>query len=279
MSYQSIIYEIKEGVGLITLNRPDRLNAWNHEIETELREVMSEASIDGDVKAVVITGAGRGFCAGADMSDLSDSTGEDSDSLRESQRARLQYAPTEGQLELPSDYSMRYTYFTGTPKPVIAAINGPCAGLGLVMSLFCDVRFASDKAVFTTAFARRGLIAEHGIDWILPRVVGLPNALDLLLSARKFDATEAKDMGLVSKVCPHEDLMSTVMAYAKDLATMVSPRSMRVMKEQVYRTQGTSLSDAVNTAFDEMFDSLDSADFQEGVAHFVEKRPPSFSGK
>ena len=279
MSYQSIIYEIKEGVGLITLNRPDRLNAWNHEIETELREVMSEASIDGDGKAVVITGAGRGFCAGADMSDLSDSTGEDSDSLRESQRARLQYAPTEGQLELPSDYSMRYTYFTGTPKPVIAAINGPCAGLGLVMSLFCDVRFASDKAVFTTAFARRGLIAEHGIDWILPRVVGLPNALDLLLSARKFDATEAKDMGLVSKVCPHEDLMSTVMAYAKDLATMVSPRSMRVMKEQVYRTQGTSLSDAVNTAFDEMFDSLDSADFQEGVAHFVEKRPPSFSGK
>ena len=279
MSYQSIIYEVKEGVGLITLNRPDRLNAWNHEIETELREVMSEASIDGDVKAVVITGAGRGFCAGADMSDLSDSTGEDSDSLRESQRARLQYAPTEGQLELPSDYSMRYTYFTGTPKPVIAAINGPCAGLGLVMSLFCDVRFASDKAVFTTAFARRGLIAEHGIDWILPRVVGLPNALDLLLSARKFDATEARDMGLVSKIYPHEDLMSTVMAYARDLATMVSPRSMRVMKEQVYRTQGTNLSDAVNTAFDEMFDSLDSADFQEGVAHFVEKRPPSFSGK
>ena len=279
MPYQSIIYEVKEGVGLITLNRPDRLNAWNHEIEIELREVMSEASIDGNVKAVVITGAGRGFCAGADMSDLSDSTGEDSDSLRESQRARLQYAPTEGQLELPSDYSMRYTYFTGTPKPVIAAINGPCAGRGLVMSLFCDIRFASDKAVFTTAFARRGLIAEHGIDWILPRVVGLPNALDLLLSARKFDATEAKDMGLVSKICPHEDLMSNVMAYAKDLATMVSPRSMRVMKEQVYRTQGTSLSDAVNTAFDEMFDSLDSADFQEGVAHFVEKRPPSFSGK
>ena len=279
MSYESILYEAKEGVGLITLNRQDRLNAWNHQIEDDLRAVMSEASVDGSVKAIVITGAGRGFCAGADMSDLSDSTGEDSDSMRESQRARLQYAPTEGQLELPSDYSMRYTYFTGTPKPVIAAINGPCAGLGLVMSLFCDVRFASDKAVFTTAFARRGLIAEHGIDWILPRVVGLPNALDLLLSARKFDATEAKDMGLVSKICPHEDLMSTVMAYATDLATMVSPRSMRVMKEQVYRTQGTSLSDAVNTAFDEMFDSLDSADFQEGVAHFVEKRPPSFSGK
>ena len=279
MSYESILYEVQEGVGLITLNRPDRLNAWNHEIETELHEVMSEASVDGNVRALVITGAGRGFCAGADMSDLSDSAGEDSDSMREPQRARLQRAPMEGQLELPSDHNMRYTYFTGIPKPVIAAVNGPCAGLGLVMSLFCDIRFASDKAVFTTAFARRGLIAEHGIDWILPKVVGLPNALDLLLSARKMDAAEAKDMGLVSKICPHEELMPTVIAYARDLATMVSPRSMRVMKEQIYRTQGSSLSDAVNTAFDEMFDSLDSDDFREGVAHFVEKRPPRFSGK
>ena len=278
MSYQSIIYEVKEGVGLITLNRPDRLNAWNHEIEKELREVMSEASIDGNVKAVVITGAGRGFCAGADMSDLSDSTGEDSDSMRESQRARLQYAPTEGQLELPSDYSMRYTYFTGTPKPVIAAINGPCAGLGLVMSLFCDVRFASDKAVFTTAFARRGLIAEHGIDWILPRVVGLPNALDLLLSARKFDATEAKDMGLVSKVFPMISFIDEVHAYASEMANLVSPRSVRIMKRQIYQAMLNSLEHSVLLANSEMPASFESEDFKEGVAHFVERRAPKFTG-
>jgi enoyl-CoA hydratase/carnithine racemase len=279
LSYNSISYEVEEGVGLITLNRPDRLNAWNAEIEKELRDVMQSASVSDDVKAIVITGAGRGFCAGADMSDLSDSSGEDSDSKRELERKRLQQSPMEGQLELPGDYNMRYTYFTSTPKPIIAAINGPCAGLGLVMALFCDMRFASEKAVFTTAFARRGLIAEHGIDWILPRVVGLPNALDLLLSARKFDAVEAKDLGVVSKIYPHEDLMVKAMEYAKELATMVSPRSMRVMKEQVYRTQSGSLSDAVNTAFDEMFDSLDSEDFREGVAHFVEKRAPSFPGK
>ena len=279
MSYRSILYEVEDGVGLITLNRPDRLNAWNHEIEEELRQAMELASVDADVKAIVVTGAGRGFCAGADMSDLSDSSGEDSDSQRESERKRLQHEAMEGQLELPGDYTMRYTYFTATPKPVIAAINGPCAGLGLVMALFCDMRFASEKAVFTTAFARRGLIAEHGIDWILPRVVGLPNALDLLLSARKFGADEAKEMGLVTKLCAHEQLMAVVMAYARDLATMVSPRSMRVMKEQVYRTQAGTLSDAVNVAFDEMFDSLDSEDFQEGVAHFVEKRAPVFPGK
>ena len=279
MPYNSISYEAEEGVGLITLNRPDRLNAWNTEIEKELRDVMQAASVSDDVKAIVITGAGRGFCAGADMSDLSDSSGEDSDSKRESERKRLQQPPMDGQLELPGDYNMRYTYFTSIPKPIIAAINGPCAGLGLVMALFCDMRFASEKAVFTTAFARRGLIAEHGIDWILPRVVGLPNALDLLLSARKFDAVEAKDLGVVSKIYPHEDLMAKAMEYAKELATMVSPRSMRVMKGQVYRTQSGRLSDAVNTAFDEMFDSLDSEDFREGVAHFVEKRAPSFPGK
>ena len=279
LPYQSILYDIEEGVGLITLNRPDRLNAWNGEIEEELRDTIRLAAVDNEVKAIVVTGAGRGFCAGADMSDLSDSSGEESDSKRESERKRLQQDPMEGQLQLPSDYSMRYTYFTSIPKPVIAAINGPCAGLGLVMALFCDMRFSSDKAVFTTAFARRGLIAEHGIDWVLPRVVGLPNALDLLISARKFDAIEAKDMGLVTKIFPHDELMVEVMAYAKDLATMVSPRSMRVIKEQIYRTQGGSLSDAVNNSFDEMFDSLDSEDFREGVAHFVEKRAPSFPGR
>ena len=129
LPYQSILYDIEEGVGLITLNRPDRLNAWNGEIEEELRDAIRLAAVDNEVKAIVVTGAGRGFCAGADMSDLSDSSGEESDSKRESERKRLQQDPMEGQLQLPSDYSMRYTYFTSIPKPVIAAINGPCACL------------------------------------------------------------------------------------------------------------------------------------------------------
>ncbi|MFP6755186.1 MAG: enoyl-CoA hydratase [Alphaproteobacteria bacterium] len=279
MAYSDILYGVDESVATITLNRPDRLNAWSRDMEGDVRSAMDVAGADKNVRVIIITGAGRGFCAGADMSMLSASSEEDSDSRRESDRHRLHHEPMTRQLDLVSDHNMRYTYFTSVPKPVIAAINGPCAGLGLVMALFCDVRCASENAVFTTAFARRGLIAEHGIDWILPRVVGLPNALDLLLSARKLGAEEARDMGLVGKVFPHDELMGAVRSYAKELATMVSPRSMRVMKEQIYRTQDTSLSESVNRGFDEMYDSLDSDDFKEGVAHFVEKRDPSFNSQ
>ncbi|HIC71291.1 MAG TPA: enoyl-CoA hydratase [Alphaproteobacteria bacterium] len=279
MAYSDILYGVDESVATITLNRPDRLNAWSRDMEGDVRSAMDVAGADKNVRVIIVTGAGRGFCAGADMSMLSASSEEDSDSRRESDRHRLHHEPMTRQLDLVSDHNMRYTYFTSVPKPVIAAINGPCAGLGLVMALFCDVRFSSENAVFTTAFARRGLIAEHGIDWILPRVVGLPNALDLLLSARKLGAEEARDMGLVGKVFPHDELMGAVRSYAKELATMVSPRSMRVMKEQIYRTQDTSLSESVNRGFDEMYDSLDSDDFREGVAHFVEKRAPSFNSQ
>ncbi|HIN93721.1 MAG TPA: enoyl-CoA hydratase [Alphaproteobacteria bacterium] len=279
MAYSDILYGVDESVATITLNRPDRLNAWSRDMEGDVRSAMDVAGADNNVRVIIVTGAGRGFCAGADMSMLSASSEEDSDSRRESDRHRLHHEPMTRQLDLVSDHNMRYTYFTSVPKPVIAAINGPCAGLGLVMALFCDVRCASENAVFTTAFARRGLIAEHGIDWILPRVVGLPNALDLLLSARKLGAEEARDMGLVGKVFPHDELMGAVRSYAKELATMVSPRSMRVMKEQIYRTQDTSLSESVNRGFDEMYDSLDSDDFKEGVAHFVEKRDPSFNSQ
>ncbi|HHZ66503.1 MAG: enoyl-CoA hydratase [Alphaproteobacteria bacterium] len=279
MAYSDILYGVDESVATITLNRPDRLNAWSRDMEGDVRSAMDVAGADKNVRVIIVTGAGRGFCAGADMSMLSASSEEDSDSRRESDRHRLHHEPMTRQLDLVSDHNMRYTYFTSVPKPVIAAINGPCAGLGLVMALFCDVRCASENAVFTTAFARRGLIAEHGIDWILPRVVGLPNALDLLLSARKLGAEEARDMGLVGKVFPHDELMGAVRSYAKELATMVSPRSMRVMKEQIYRTQDTSLSESVNRGFDEMYDSLDSDDFKEGVAHFVEKRDPSFNSQ
>ena len=165
------------------------------------------------------------------------------------------------------------------PKPVIAAINGPAAGLGLIMALYCDVRFAADSAVFTTAFARRGLIAEHGISWLLPALVGHAHALDLLLSARKVDATEALAMGLVNQVHPGSALMDAAQAYARDLADNVSPRSIRVMKRQVYRAVLQSLEDATLIANAELPGSFVSEDFKEGVAHFLEQRPARFSGR
>ncbi|MBT6912068.1 MAG: enoyl-CoA hydratase, partial [Rhodospirillaceae bacterium] len=183
-----------------------------------------------------------------------------------------------GGLSLSNDFSLRYTYFPTVPKPIIAAINGPAAGLGLIMSLYCDVRFASDAAVFSTAFSRRGLIAEHGISWMLPTLIGPANALDITLSARKFTAAEAKDMGLVSKVFPMEGFMDEVRAYATEMATLASPRSIRVMKRQIYQAMLNSLEHSVLLANSEMPASFESEDFKEGVAHFVERRAPNFTG-
>jgi enoyl-CoA hydratase/carnithine racemase len=145
--------------------------------------------------------------------------------------------------------------------------------------LYADLRFASQAAVLTTAFARRGLVAEHGIDWILPRIVGLPNALDLLLSARKITAEEALQMGLVNKVFARESFMAEVRAYALELATMVSPRSMRVMKQQLFRAQNLDFGAAVHASIPDVVASLASEDFKEGVAHFVEQRKPNFPGR
>jgi enoyl-CoA hydratase/carnithine racemase len=187
--------------------------------------------------------------------------------------------PIKGGLELPQAYSYRHAYFPTVPKPIIAALNGPTAGIGLVVSLYTDLRFASQAAVFTTAFARRGLVAEHGIDWILPRIVGLPNAIDLLLSARKITAEEALQMGLVNQVFAPESFMSEVRAYALELAQMVSPRSIRVMKNQIFRAQALDFGAALDASISDVVESFYSEDFKEGVAHFVERRTPKFPGR
>lgn len=275
METTEILYEVEDGIATITLNRPEQLNAWTRVMEREVRAAMTAASQDEAVRVVVLTGAGRGFCAGADMNLLSNVSAGGGD------QELVDAAPggIEGGLDLPPDFHLRYAYFPTVPKPVIAAINGPAAGLGLIMALYCDMRFAASNAVFTTAFARRGLIAEHGVSWLLPALVGHANALDLLLSARKINATEANHMGLVNAVFPAENFRDAVQAYARDLADNVSPRSIRVMKRQVYRAVLQSLEDATLIANAEMPGSFVSEDFREGVAHFVEKRPARFSGQ
>ncbi|MEQ8661641.1 MAG: enoyl-CoA hydratase [Gammaproteobacteria bacterium] len=274
MDYSEITYAVDARVATVTLNRPDKLNAWTRTMETEVRAAMTAASADDDVRAIVLTGAGRGFCAGADMSLLSDLSASGADT----RPADAAPGGIAGGLDLPPDYHLRYAYFPTVPKPVIAAVNGPAAGLGLIMALYCDVRIAADSAVFTTAFARRGLIAEHGISWLLPALVGHAHALDLLLSARKVAAPEALAMGLVNQVHPAADFAAAVTAYARDLADNVSPRSIRVMKRQVYRAVLQSLEEATLIANSELPGSFTSADFKEGVAHFVEQRPARFSG-
>ncbi len=285
MSYEQILYDVEDRIATVTLNRPDRLNAWTPTIEREVRQAMTQATADDEVRVIILTGAGRGFCAGADMAGLSEASQGQAknnaltDRLATTRAEAYASGPVKGGNELPQAFSYRYAYFPTVPKPIIAALNGATAGLGLVMSLYADMRFASDAAVFTTAFARRGLIAEHGIDWILPRVVGLPNALDLLLSARKVTAEEALQMGLVSKVFPRDSFMSEVRTYALELANMVSPRSIRVMKNQLFRAQNLDFGDSLHASIKDLVESFTSEDFKEGVAHFVEKRAPNFPGR
>jgi enoyl-CoA hydratase/carnithine racemase len=275
MTTQEILYTVSGRVATITLNRPDKLNAWTRAMEQEVRQAMHEAAADDHVRAIVLTGAGRGFCAGADMSLLQDVI-----------ERRLHPLPdTPASVGTPNgdaaraDFQRQYSYFPAIPKPVIAAINGPAVGLGLVIAMFCDLRFASVDAKFGTAFARRGLIAEYGLAWLLPKVVGHANALDILLSARIFGAHEALRMGLVNQVFQPAAFAESVSAYANELAEQVSPRSMRVIKRQVYEAMFQTLGQAVDTATEEMQASLLCDDFKEGVAHFLEKRAPVFQGR
>jgi len=271
MAYETILYDADQGVATVTLNRPDRLNAWTRAMEREIRSALDQAMADEAVRVVVLTGAGRGFCAGADMDLLSGVQG--GSGADETAPATRPF-----DMEIRGDFQTRYSYFPGLPKPILAAINGPCAGLGLIMALYCDIRFAAETAVFTTAFSRRGLIAEHGISWLLPRLIGLQGALDLTLSGRKFGADEALRLGLVAQVFRDADFQASVRAYALDLAANVSPRSMKVMKRQLYEAQFQTLAEAVTAANREMQGSFQSDDFKEGVAHFVEKRPARFTG-
>jgi enoyl-CoA hydratase/carnithine racemase len=275
MANQETLYNVTDRVATITLNRPEKLNAWTATMEKEVRAALAEAERDEAVRAIVLTGAGRGFCAGADMSLLSTvaDKGVDAQVCEQALRA-------EGSREgVRPDFQRKYSYFPAIGKPVIAAINGPVVGLGLVITLYCDLRFASDAAKFSTAFARRGLIAEYGMAWQLPRLVGLANALDLLISARTIEATEALRMGLVNQVYPQDVFLARVAEYAKELAASVSPRSLRVMKKQVYEGMFQTLGEAFEISEREMLESLQSADFKEGVAHFLEKRQPNFRGK
>ncbi|HTL27336.1 MAG TPA: enoyl-CoA hydratase [Burkholderiales bacterium] len=277
-SYEDLLFDVQNGVALITLNRPEKLNAWTPAMGASLKQAVVKCAADDAVRVIVVTGAGRGFCAGADMQLLQ--------RIQKSSEGRAQVGATE-EASLPaaragldvSRYSGRFGYLFSVPKPVIAAINGACAGLGFVFPLFCDLRFASTEARFTTAFAQRGLIAEHGIAWLLPRLVGSSRALDLLLSARKFDGAEAERIGLVQRAFPNDTFLYDVFAYARTLADTVSPRSMAVMKAQVWGAAYQDFNQSLEIANAEMTGSFASEDFKEGVAHFVEKRAPRFTGR
>lgn len=270
MDYQDILYSVDDRVATITLNRPDRMNAWTPTMERDVRHAMEAAAADDGVRVIVLTGAGRAFCAGADMDALK---GLDPNDIKR----RGGDLPAFDMNRRP-DWQTRYGFYPSIAKPIIGMLNGATAGIGLVHALYCDLRFAADNTVFTTAFARRGLIAEHGISWMLPHIVGHANALDLLLSARRVSSEEALRIGLVNRLCSPDKLREETYAYARDLADFVSPSAMAVIKRQVYDVPFQTLAEATIDANREMHIALQGADFREGVASFMEKRPPRFKG-
>jgi enoyl-CoA hydratase/carnithine racemase len=281
MPTQETLYNVANRVATITLNRPNKLNAWTAVMESEVRSHMENAEQDDEVRVIVLTGAGRGFCAGADMSLLSAvaERGPDSPDLDDRGSAQILRDGANRREGAAPDFQKKYSYFPAIGKPVIAAINGPVVGLGLVITLYCDLRVASDASRFSTTFARRGLIAEYGMAWMLPRIVGLANALDLLFSARTIDAAEALRMGLVNRIFPQQTFLQKTQESAQELASTVSPRSLRIIKRQAYEAMSQPLAEAFDISVREMMACFRTEDFKEGVAHFVQKRPAAFTGK
>ncbi|MGE5500359.1 MAG: enoyl-CoA hydratase-related protein [Ignavibacteriales bacterium] len=270
--------EITDGVALVTLNRPERMNAMGPVMGEQFDQIMVRAGADDSVKVVVITGAGKGFCAGADVERLDGLAATGGKSFE--RRPPDQPDPVYDALsEAPPHHRARYVLPSALPKPVIAAINGATAGVGFSMACACDIRFGSTQAMFTTAFPRRGLTAEAGLAFNLPRIVGWGAAADILMSSRKVYAEEAKALGLLGAVYEPGELLEKVMDYARDIASTVSPRSMRVIKNQLWAARSQTFAEAMMLAYHEVVASLASEDFQEGLASFKEKRPPRFTGR
>lgn len=275
MTYDEILYDVSEGIATVTLNRPEKLNAWTMRMGAEVRHALLQADKDAAVRVMIVTGAGKGYCAGADMDMLQAAQGSGDASALTVQDPELTVTLDPS---LPAAFRGEYSYPLGLHKPVIAAVNGVAAGLGLSYMLYYDMRVASDRARLGTIFSRRGLVAEHGSAYLLPRLVGMANACDVLFSGRLVSAEEALQMGLVSRVVPHERLLPTVREIATEMATLCSPRSIRIMKRQLYSDLSHDLATSMAVADREMVDSFTTEDFREGVASFLQRRKPQFTG-
>ncbi|SOJ56422.1 Short-chain-enoyl-CoA hydratase [Mycobacterium simulans] len=262
----AVLYEATpRGVAIVTLNRPERLNAWGPDMAPPFYAAIDRAEQDPAIRVIVLTGRGRAFCAGAHLGS-SGSAPAVGDSLE-----------TAGGKTVADLVGERPPHFvTELRKPVIAAINGACVGIGLTQALMCDIRFAAAGAKFAAVFARRGLVAEFGISWILPRLTGWGVALDLLLSGRTFLADEAARLGLVKEVVAPADLMARVLEYAEDIAQNCSPAALSVIKRQAYADTGRDVVAATADAEALMWEALPRPDVIEGIVSFLQKRPPRF---
>ena len=264
-------YEVADAIATISLHRPERMNAWTGRMHAEYRANLARAAADPKVRVIVVTGTGRGFCVGADTKAL------------EGHVDRGSYDAGLGDDIAMPGYGVRpefdadFAYMFGIPKPIIAAINGPAAGVGLVLACYCDLRFAAAGVKLTTSHGRLGLPVEYGLSWLLPRLIGMTRAADILLSSRVVMTEEAEQLGLVNKVVPADDLLQTTYAYARMLATEVAPSSLAATKLQMYRDLHGDAASSVNDAAQRMAEMMRGADFAEGVAALTEKRPARFA--
>ena len=265
-----VVGDPADHVATITLDRPDRLNAWTGRMHTEYRWAIAEAEADPAVRVIVVTGAGRGFCAGADSQALSGHV------------ERGGYDPGTGpDLAMPGygvdpEFDHDFAFHFALTKPVIAAVNGPAAGVGFVLACYCDLRFAAAGAKLTTSHGKLGLPAEYGLSWLLPRLIGLTRANDLLLSSRVVLAEEAAAMGLVNAVVDPDELLAHTYRYARMLATTVAPSSLAATKRQIALDQHRGVGDSVEEAAVRLRQMMTTAEFAEGAAALAEKRPPRF---
>ena len=264
MDFTELQYSVAQRVALLTIQRPERMNAWTPTLEAELRGALQRAEQDDEVRCVVLTGAGRAFCAGMDMEVLRSAS---------TRPAAVAAAPASDE-----DGAQRYGYIGQLDKPLIAAINGAAAGVGLCIALYCDIRYVAAGAKITAPYARRGLVAEHGIAWLLPRLIGPMHAADLLLTGRTLAAEEADRMGL-ARLLPAEGFLDTVLERARELASASSPRSTRIIKRQLREARYQTLGEATRVADRKIAACRDTADFREGVQHFLDKRAPNFTGR
>lgn len=262
MSSDQVGYERRGPLGVVRLERPDALNALTYPMIAGVERLVRAAEADPGIIAICITGEGRGFCSGIDLSVLKAHTAGE--------------APERGEAPARANPAL-FAFLRDVTKPVIAAVNGVGAGGGFVLAMMCDLRFMAEDANLVTVFTKRGLIAEHGTSWLLPRIVGMSRALDLLWSSRRLDAAEALRIGFADRVVPGERLLDEVEAYAAQLAATVSPRALAVIKAQVNRHLATGFDEAAIEADALMKAALAHPDAAEGAMSFVERRAPKFA--
>ena len=272
MEYKVIEFKKRDQIATITLNRPDRLNAWTMRMHIEYRHALKAADEDAHVRAIIVTGNGRGFCAGADSRALE---AVKKKGYSSADKEELVW-PGEG---ISEDFRASFAYHYGLRKPVVAAINGPAAGVGLVIACYADIRFSAPGVKFTTSHGKLNFPAEYGLSWVLPRVIGLGRANDLLLTSRVFLSDEAFDVGLVNYLVPKDELMDRTTAYVKNMITSVSPRSLQETRHQIYKDLHRDVASSVEESERLIADMSKDEDFREGLDAYLEKRDPKWKGK